>query len=412
MSRAIDLLKRVAPGTVPANMSSVEPVADVPSADEGDMTPPAVVQTSSAPVQTEESDVPQSEVPAPSPVEPVKVSVESDDTDIEFNKDNNIPANFHRLRTKLKAVTNEKKELLSKVQQLSEADKRLKEYETGVAVPTVITEKENRIRELEMYERLHNFKASPLYREKYGAPIQENRQKLVALAAEYNVPEEVIDHALNADTTTALNRVLSSAFNDDLAAVEAKGIIKDIRKIQAEAQEAEKEPARAIERLTEEHARIQSERLRSAREGIVNKSKEAWVEALDLAKADNKYPELVYREGDSNHNDTVVRPVITKAAEEYSRLVKTLAENGLTELPKDVGLALSRMTQLAYQAAVAAEERSRLASRVAELEGLLNKTHKINRPMLSNNTGSNRQDGTTQKPTAEQRAMALLNSVR
>lgn len=322
-----------------------------------------------------------------SPEKPVSTDVIEDPTgeieQIAGKESENDSSVIKKMRSALKNATQQVKSHSTELEMLR---KKVTDYENGLAVPEVTAAQLARIEELEKYEKLYNLKATPAYREKYVKPIEEEKAKLQSLAKDYGVTEEVLNAAFNAPTAAETNRILSQSFQDDVGALEAKSLLRNIKKIQSEAQEAEKEPVQTFSRLQEESDRIMQEKRQRANEAIVHTSKDAWSEALLSLREDNRFPELVYREGDTEHNEKYVRPTLTKAGQEFGKIVKTLAQNGLTEMPKDLGIAMSRMCQLAHQAGILAHHREQLANRVAELENLLGIKNGLDRPGV-NSTG-------------------------
>jgi len=291
---------------------------------------------------------------------------------------------FKKLRTKYQTAA---KELREKTVELENIRKKVKDYDEGLSVAPVTQQQLARIAELEKYETLYNFKGSPVYQEKFTAPLQAEHSKLAEIANEYNINEETVRAALNASSSADTNRILSQAFGDEVGALEAKSIIRNIKKIQTDAMEAEKEPAQALARMQEDSNRIAAEQRRQANDVIANTARSGWSESLVALREDPRFPELTFQEGNSEHNEKYVRPILTKAGQEYGKIVRALAENGLKQMPKDLSFALAKMTQLAHQSAVAAVERDALKARVVELETRLHGRNGIDRPSVNSTAG-------------------------
>lgn len=379
-SRAIQLLERVAKGPVVDTPTPVEATPPAP-------TPPPVVE--SAP-DTAYDINPTPEVKAAPEVTKEPIPKEflpedpTDEIDSLVDPRDTTGANFKKLRTKLKAVNSEKNQFKAELETLRQ---KVTDYESGLAVPEITAEQTRRIEELEKYEKLYNLKASPAYKRMYAEPIRQEQEKLFELAKDYGVDLDVLNRAFAADSVAETNSILASSFRDEIGALEAKSLIKNIKRIQADALEAEKEPAQALSRLQEENDRFQAEQRGRALEGIVNTSKDSWSESLITLREDTRFPEIAYREGDSEHNDKYVRPILTRAGQEYGKLIRTLAENGLSVLPKDVSVALARMTKLAHLSAVKAVENEALRTRVAELESKLQARQMFSRPGVNSTAG-------------------------
>lgn len=388
--RAVNLLKRVQGDAkiVPDNVklptpppAAVPPVveskpAEVPVSEDYDLNPPQP--------EEKKENVPEvkKEVTAADfvPEDP------TDEIDALFDPKDPVGANFKKLRTKLKSLNTDHKKNL---EELSNLRKKVTDYESGIEVPEVTKAQISRIQELEVYEQLYNFKGSAVYQEKFAKPIQEDQEKLALIAKEHNVSTDVVNAAILADSTVKENQIISEHFKDDLTRLEVKSLIKSLKKTQDLALEAEKEPAKSLARMQQENDAILAEKRAKANEGIVYASKGAWTESLVELRKDPRFPEITFREGDTEHNEKFVKPILTKAAQEYGRIVRTLAQHGLTELPSDAAMALARMTQLAHQSAAIGYHRDQLAARVHELETLMRQKGMISRPGVNNTAGSN-----------------------
>lgn len=331
----------------------------------------------------------------------------SDEIDQLIDPKENIGLHLKKFRTKLKSVN---KDLRSQREENETLKKKVTDYESGLAVPETLAQMQARIDQLETYEKLYNFKASPVYQQKFAQPLQEEHQKLKDLATEYDIDKESLNSVLSAGSAQETNRLLSQLFTDEVGALEAKSILRNIKKIQNEAGEAEKEPASALVRMQTENERIIQDRRAREHATIANVSKDAWVEALQHLRVDNRFPEITYREGDTEHNEKYVRPLLTKAGYEYGKMIKEIAQNGIT---KDVSRAIARMTQLSHQAAVVGLERDRLQKRVQELEGLLNSKVGITRPGVNSTSGGNSvsSNGTTKAVGAQNAGRRVLEKV-
>lgn len=412
-SRAANLLKRVQGSNV------IVPVDPPKVEEQPQLTPPPVVDA--APPKEEYDINPKAETPPAPPVEePKKDTIPkefvpedpTDEIDSMIDPKGTTGENFKKLRTKLKTLNTDHKKASEELETLR---KKVTDYENGLAVPEVTQAQLDRIAQLEVYEKLYNFKASPVYQEKYAAPIRSDQEKLLSLAKDHQVDPEILNRAFAADSEAETNRILSGAFKDPLSALEAKGAFKNIKRLQAEALEAEKEPAQSLARMQEENDRIIAEKRMKANDAIVNVSKEAWSESLVHLRQDPRFPEITYREGDTEHNEKFVRPILTKAGQEYGRIVKTLAQHGLTEMPKDLGIAISRMTQLAHQSAAIAIDRDYWKNLALEREALIQQKTHLHRPGVTGNgngTSGSSSTGAVGSANAGRRVLERVGGVR
>jgi hypothetical protein len=296
--------------------------------------------------------------------------------------------NFHRLRTKLKSVLKERKADVERLQELENLKKRVSEYESGAAVPDILQAQLARIAELEVYEKRYNFTGTPAYQKEFAEPLKAKKEALVALAKDYNLSEDVLNAAFKAKSQAEEDALLSKHFGNPLGASQAKNLLQEIRSIQIRAAEAEKEPVQSLARMQQENDRILAEERARANELIKHTSKEGWNEALVTLREDGRFKEVTFIDGDNEHNEKYVRPILNKAMLDYGKTARMLAENGLKQLPKDLAVKLARADQLANYAGVLVAERDRLAQELSELKALMTKKTYLNRPSVSG-TGSN-----------------------
>jgi hypothetical protein len=114
----------------------------------------------------------------------------------------------------------------------------------------------------------------------------------------------------------------------------------------------EKEPVRALEGLKAEYKAVQETRMAQRKQAIASTSRNAWISQLHRIRAEGKAKELIMVEGNTDHNEKVVRPVLTQAATEYGKLVNILAEDGLEVLSEKAANALAASVLLAHASAV------------------------------------------------------------
>lgn len=314
------------------------------------------------------------------------VSADTDTSDTEFDTENQVPAaeNFKKLRTKYKETA---KTLATLQEEKRIAEEKLLKYETGEIVPEILQEKENRIKELSHYEKLHNLKFSPEYQENFIEPIKETETKLLSIAEEYNIPPQAISDALSLSNKD-LNNFLSNHF-DDVAAIETKQLINQLRDLKNSAAEAEKKPLEALEALQAEHTKVLQVKDIERKNKIADNSRNAWTKALLDIRGEGKAKELIMDSNNPEFNEKVVKPLVTAAAQEYGKLVTLLAESGLKNLNEEAAYALARMTQLAHASAVSIASREAALEHADELERNTAKIAGYTRPSIGGGGGGN-----------------------
>lgn len=292
---------------------------------------------------------------------------------------------FKQFRTKLKEIT---KSLKEKEEKLEVLQKQVADYETGTVVPEVIQQKEGKIAELEKYKYIVDFKASPDYDEKFVKPLEQLDSKLSEIAADYEIPKEVIEDALKTTNRAELNRFLSSHF-DDVGALEVKQIVTKMKDIHEQAREFEKEPLKALAQLKEENRRVNEVREYQRKTSIANTSKEAWGEVLSGIRQEGKIQELIIKDSDTQHNDSYVKPILTAAATEYAKIIKSIADLGAKELPKREAMAIAKAFLLAHASAVSLQTRNDAVNYANTLEKNVARTTRYIRPTLGSSSANN-----------------------
>lgn len=312
--------------------------------------------------------------------------------------------NFKNLRNIVKTV---KHQLTEKETELNTVKSELEQYKSGEVLPEILQSKEQRISELERYEKIVSLKTSPAYHDKYIRPLSEINDRLSQIAKDYEIPTSVMSQALSLDNRAELNRFLSSHF-DDVGALEVKQLVEKARGIQTEAREAEKEPTSALERIVAEAENARAEKRKKDLQVMSQASKDAWVDSLIKIREEGDAIELIHKPGDSAYNQKFVDPIVRTAAQEYGKLVTMLAEHGLERLPKDLAFALSRMCQLAHASSVAMATRNEALRHSEELSRNVERESRYDRPALGSSGGHAGSPGPMKLPESPKQAAEML----
>jgi len=313
-----------------------------------------------------------SEQKTDTPIEPAS------ETPIEEPAKGTIEENLKAMR---KLINENKTALKTKETELEEVKTKLTRYEKGEIFPEIIQEKENEIARLSQFERLHSLKTSREYREAIIKPLEALTLKLDTIAKDYELPPEIIKQALNLTNRAELNRFLTNHF-DDVGALEVKGILTDIQNLQDKAKLAEAEPAQALASLQSQYQEFETARKKQKLGVVANVSRKAWADSLTSIQNEGQIHELIMDEGDSEHNENYVKPILNQAAAEYGKLVTMLAEAGLEDLPESLAKALAKMTQLAHASAVSISSREAAVQRAKELEKNTARSNIYHRPSM------------------------------
>lgn len=358
----------------PAPAATPQPVASEPPKE---TTPEPTFNPPDLPIEPPKE-------PNPKPPEPKKEEPLAEPL-VEPDKDKNLlsktfPKEKGDSVKDLRRKTQELETTLSeKDQTLKETQEKLSKYESGEAVPEVVQQLNDRIAELEHFEKLHSFRTSKEYHEKFAKPVDELRARAVKLAEEYEVDPAILAEAYNLQNKKDLNVFLRQHF-DDVGAMEVRDVLLNIKNLQVEAESAIKEPAKKLEEIILEN-RKRDQVKQTERVNVINSNaREGWVSALTELRASGKYPEIVLT-GDPNH-DKISRPLLNEASSEVGKFVKAMGMHGLSDLPIDAAKILSKMALLARIADVAAAERDMHYRRAEEIKANSERVSTLSRPAL------------------------------
>jgi hypothetical protein len=288
---------------------------------------------------------------------------------IDPDDDEALPPEEKQHSERFRTVRRKAKELETKLQErearLAEIEQENLKYKSGEIITEQQEQQQNRIKELERYEHLHNFRLSREYKEKYAEPFDKAVNAAKKLATDYNVPPQVVNEALGITDKRQLNSYLRTYF-DDVGALEVRAAIDTARQIQEQAHSAEQEPAQAFEQIKQE--RQEQERVSATLrvQQVQKTARTALTDALVEIGSSEEYPELIIRQGDEKHN-ALSRAVVESAAKEYGKLVTAMAAAGMQEVPPAVAKILAKRFLLSEAAGVMAASRAEHARRADQV---------------------------------------------
>lgn len=399
-SRAMQALQRVTNSNTP-------PPNDPPS-----FEPPADIPVTKPPMKGEEApssddyDIGETPTTASSSKEPPVESQDIDDIDRIIDIKGTSAENMKKLRTKLKGTHTELQTTKAELETLRQ---KVEQYESGTIVPEEIAALQSRIEELEPFQKIYNLETYPGYIEAISKPRQEVKDKLVGLATDYKVPLEVLDQAVSLDNRAELNRLLGAHF-DEVGALEAKSLINEFKAISQKDADFRKEPDQARARLhSQTEAALQAKR-QAEIDSIGSITKSAWSESLQALRQEDHIA-LTFRDGDTKHNETIARPILTKASKDYGVVMRVLGENGLKQLPQETAYVIARSIQLAHESAILRQQNDQMAEELVTLKRRLGDLNSLNRPGANGGGGSG-STGATREKGAVGAARAALSKVR
>lgn len=311
--------------------------------------------------------------------EPV-VNDEEDDTQPITLKDN-----YKRLKTSHKETKAKVKEYEDLLTQTKE---ELETYKTGIALPDVIKDYEEKNKELEKYRDIYAIDTSPELRAKHIEPINIEREKLISLAKEYEYedPEAFADQALGLKGQELGNFLSEHLELTD--AVEAKQYVKTARSHQDEILRIKQEkPGEVLKQLREEAARAQDAETKIRNQNISRNASSAWNKSYQKLVEEKKFIELIEDPNDPEFTENFVKPLKAKAGQEYGKIIRELAGLGLKELPEGLAEALSTMSQWAHAARVIVDSRNSAIEKAENIQRANNFISKYDRPSLGQSMG-------------------------
>lgn len=315
--------------------------------------------------------------------EPKVVAAVEDEDDIDLP---NTPAaeNFKKLRGVVKAERLAKRELEAKLQETAQ---RLESFEKGEVVPEIIRAKDERIAELEPYEKMLNLRMSPEYQDTFVRPAITLRKELERLGGDYGLPPEIMHQAVGIENRKELNQFLSRHF-DDIGGLEVKRVIQELQDLGEKAIEAEKQPETALQALKSQFIEHQEKEKADRARTFEAVAKSAWNDALEKTKEEGAYQELILHPTDKEYNKNVVEPIQYKASTQYAALVKKLSQNGLKTLPPDLATGLARMVLLSIGGALTIDAKSKAEATAQEVLQHTKRTNGYIRPSIGSSNGA------------------------
>jgi hypothetical protein len=279
------------------------------------------------------------------------------------------------LRKKAESFENLAKQHEAKVLELEAEVARLKKLEED-ELPKV----KDRVKSLEHYEKLYALELSPEYQEQYLKPIEQAKERLKAIGAEYEIPQDIMEQASTITNKKQLNQFLIEHF-DELGALEVKNVINDIQNLQTKAEQAKKQPAIALEEMRQNAESREMQDLQVRTQKITHNATQGWIKALNELNAEDKYPELKIVDGDFKHNE-ISRPIVENASAEYGKFVTLLAHLGLKELPEEAASIIAKRFALSEAALVMAQSRAHHYNAAQELINNSRRHAQLNRPPI------------------------------
>lgn len=322
-------------------------------------------------------------------VEPDLQEEETLENPIEDNKEENssqedpIKKNLSKQRQIIKRL---KQEVNETARVKSELEEKVKKYETGEATPEYIEALQSRVENLEYYEKLHNLKVSDEYAEAFIEPLSLIDERLAVIAENYSIPKEVLVEASNLENEADINRFLSRHF-DSVGGYEVKNLITQKQNIASQAREAEKNAGEALRVLKEQSEVIKAQKEQQRKERIINVSKNSWVKAISSVKEQGIAKELIPIEGDSEFNSKVVTPKIQSAAREYGKIMNSLIEAGLKDIPEEVSKAIALSALYSHAYTVASLRATEAENYADTLKKTTERLNPILRPQIGQSQG-------------------------
>jgi len=364
--------------------------------------------------EQDKQQTPQDPTTPPSdPNEPLQPTPPPSDDDPDDANDPNQSLKFKTVRRKAREL---EQKLQEREARLAEIEQENIKYKSGEIPTEHLTQAQERIKELEKYEHLHNFRLSREYQQKYAQPFDAAVRAAKQIATDYQVNPRVVEEALGITDKRQLNSFLKTYF-DDVGALEVRAAIDNARQIQQSAQSAEQEPIAAFEAIKHEHREQERVSATLRVQNVQKTARSALTDALVEISANEEYPELTLRQGDEKHN-TISRAVVESAAKEYGKLVTALAAGGMTEIPPAVVKILAKRMLLSEAAGVMAASRAEHFRRAEEVLQNSQRRNPVFRPPVGSTApemggggGGPRQPSADPAASVRERARETLKNV-
>lgn len=306
---------------------------------------------------------------------------EGDNYENYLQQDMQVPAKpgrYTAMREKFGELIGAHKELKKAAR---EAQEKLAAYESGEKMPSDYEELRERVTYLEKFERIHDMKNSRQYQETRLKPLNESIDSLTTLVKEYRGDDALVQRILKAPDRPTRNGILSRIF-DPVAAQEASALVGKIHSLQQQMAQDEASPGEAMQQLEAEFAATETERVASARARTAQMAQSSWDKALRDGRSKG-FGDLTYREGDTTHNENVVKPLVTKAGQEYNKVMTALLELGLNEVPEELASMLASNLVIGYAGAAAIQRNTHLVAEVTALREANRTGRRLQSPSLT-----------------------------
>lgn len=398
-SRGMELIKRTKGRLVSQGMVDPNIAASIEIPGDKIVIPPVIPSVKPDPVEEPLSSIEYDVGEPPVSTEPVKKVIPRDmvpnpaDDDYDPEVDDLIDSkqatavNFGNLRKKAKTANKKVKELETRIQTEYEPLKvKLSEYESGMAIPEILQEKDQRIAELEPFQKLYDLKSTSAYQEEFVKPMDLQQEALKVHASAHGVQDGLLQAAYSAENDREQNRILSAAYaGDTVAVLEAKNILNSMKGIQMKASAAEADAKNSLSEFQAKSTELKIKQTQKRYDEAIVVSKDAWGESLRDLEQDDRFPEIKFREGDSEYND-MVKKFRMRAGQEFGKMVSDISQNGIT---KPVAIAIAKSNTLSHFAGYLANQNKVQAARIAELENALKESNTFGRPGVNSTTSLN-----------------------
>lgn len=290
------------------------------------------------------------------------------------------------LRTKVKGL---EETLITKETENIEIKTKLEKYEKGEEIPEALKPLQERVKNLEKYEKMYALDTSPEFQELYVEPVNKVKEELGKLVKDYGLSDEVIGEALKIDNLRNLNRFLSDYFDDSIGADHARRLIQDLRQKEGIRENARKDAEGTLNRLLMESSDLRQKSETERVTQVKALARSSWEEGIQEILSTGRYPELTIKDGDDEHN-RIAKPILDNAASEYGKVMNLLAAAGLKVIPKEAAKIIAKRFAYSEAAPVIAQSRQHFYEEFEKLVSNGHKTAKYDRPPLgaSVNTGS------------------------
>lgn len=324
------------------------------------------------------------------------------------------PTKDENIKNLRSSLNNERARIQELETELEQARASLESPEIPKEVQEQIQAKDERLAQLEHYEKLFGLYNTEGFKETYYDSVDALAQRAKEIAQDYDVSDTVIDAAMSISNRKELIETLSQYF-DVHTAGEIRDIVLESQGIIKEREKAEKNPDEVRSQLLSLVGKNNEARINKARENMQGAVSTGWTRMLESYSNPNSgITPLIERPGDVEH--TKNRDAILKSAEsDLSAVMGIFAKDGLRTINDQVAAGIAARFQLSAAAGYMHKRLQELEAENAALKESGAKATRRQRPLSNSSQGgmsTGRGNGEDDAPSGKDLAAHVFEKAR